>query len=158
MELIEPRPDRADDIFEIPLALARVLEHHRLDLGVALRVQHRECKIFELPFHVLDSEPVRERRVDVERLLRDALLLRLRERGDGAHVVQAVGELDQQDPNVLRHRDEHLAHRRGLLLLPRVELEAVELGDAVDDRGDVGTEPHLQIVERDRRVLDRVVQ
>ena len=135
---------RADDLVEVALALPRVLQHHRLDLGVALRVQHREREVFELPLHVLDAEAVRERRVDVERLLRDALLLRLRQRRDRAHVVQPVGELDQQDADVLRHRDEHLAHRRGLLLLPRVELEPVELGDAVDDRGDVGAEPRLR--------------
>ncbi len=125
---------------EVRLALARVLQHHRLDLGVALRVQHREREVFELPLHVLDAEAVRERRVDVERLLRDPLLLRFGQRRDRAHVVQAVGELDQQDAHVLRHRDEHLAHRGGLLRLLGVELEAVELGDAVDDRGDVGAE------------------
>ncbi len=152
------RAHRADDLFEVALALPRVLQHHRLDLGVPLRVQHREREVFELPLDVLHAEAVRERRVDVERLLRDALLLRLRERGDRAHVVQPVGELDEQDAHVLRHRDEHLAHRRGLLLFLRVELEAVELGDAVDDRGDVGAEPSLQIVEGDGGVLDRVVQ
>ena len=36
--------------------------------------------------------------------------------------------------------------------------EPVELGDAVDDRGDVGAELGDEVVERDRRVLDRVVQ
>ena len=33
-----------------------------------------------------------------------------------------------------------LRKRRGLLGVPRVELEPVELGDAVDDRGDLGAE------------------
>ena len=147
-----------DDLFEVALALPRVLQHHRLDLGVALRVQHREREVLELPLDVLHAEPVRERRVDVERFLRDPLLLGLGQRRDRAHVVQPVGELDQQDAHVLRHRDEHLAHRRGLLRLLGVELEPVELGDAVDDRGDVGTERVVEVGERHRRVLDRVVQ
>ena len=42
--------------------------------------------------------------------------------------------------------------------LLRVELEALELGDAVDDAGDVGTELGGDVVERDVRVLDGVVQ
>ena len=122
------------------LALGRPRRHHLLDLGVPLRVQHREREVLELPLHVGDAEPVRERRVDVERLLRDPQLLGLRQRRDRAHVVEAVGELDEQDADVLRHRDEHLAQRRRLLRLLGVELEPVELGDAVDDRGDVGSE------------------
>ena len=119
---------------------------------------HREREVLELPLHVLDAEAVRERRVDVERLLRDALLLLLGERRDRPHVVEAVGELDEQDAHVLRHRHEHLAHRGGLLRFLRVELQPVELGDAVDDRGQVGAEVGDEVVDRDRRVLDRVVE
>ena len=73
----------------------------------------------------------------------------LGQRRDRAHVVEPVGELDDQDPEVLGHRHEHLAHRGGLLRLLGVELEAVELGDAVDDGGDVGAELALDVVEGD---------
>ena len=57
-----------------------------------------------------------------------------------------------------RHRHQHLAHRGGLLRLVRVELEPLELGDAVDDRRDLGAEVALDVGERDLGVLDRVVQ
>ena len=80
------------------------------------------------------------------------------QRRDRPHVVETVGELDQQDAHVLRHRDEHLAHRGGLLRFPGVELQPVELGDTVDDRGEVGTEVGDEVLDRDRGVLDRVVQ
>ena len=121
-------------------------------------MQGREGEIFELLLHVLHAETVRERRVDVDRLAGDALLLARRQRRKRRHVVQAVGQLDDQDPHVLRHRHEHLAHRGGLLRLLGVELDALELGDAVDDAGDVRTELGGDVVERDVRVLDRVVQ
>ena len=81
-----------------------------------------------------------------------------RHRGDRAHVVQPVGELDDEHPQVARHRHEHLAHRRGLLRLARVELDALELGDAVDDRGDLVAEVGLDVGERDLGVLDGVVE
>ena len=35
------------------------------------------------------------------------------------HVVRAVGELDQDDADVARHREDHLAEVLGLLLLAR---------------------------------------
>ena len=121
-------------------------------------MHHREREVLELPLHVLDAEAVRKRRVDVEGLLRDPLLLLLGERSDRPHVVEAVGQLDEQDTHVLRHRHEHLAHRGGLLRLLGVELQPVELGDAVDDRGQVGAEVGDEVVDRDRRVLDCVME
>ena len=158
VQLGEPGAQLGEHGLEVLLALGRLRGDQLLDLGVALRVQHREREVLELPLHVGDAEPVRERRVDVERLLRDAQLLGLGQRRDRAHVVEPVGELDEQDPDVLRHRHEHLAQRRGLLRLLGVELEPVELGDAVDDRGDVGAELALDVVRRDGGVLDRVVE
>ena len=101
---------------------------------------------------------MREGCVDVESFLRDPALLGLGQRRDRAHVVQPVGELDQQDAYVLGHRDEHLAHRRGLLRLLGVELEPVELGHTVDDRGNVFAERVDEVGERQLGVLDRVVQ
>ena len=65
--------------------------------------------------------------------------------GDGAHVVQPVGELDDQHAQVAGHRHQHLAHRRGLLRLLRVELQPLELGDAVDDHRDLGAEAGLDV-------------
>ncbi len=97
-------------------------------------------------------------RVDVEGLLRGALLLPLRHGGDGPHVVQPVGQLDEQDPWVLGHGDEHLAHGRGLLGLLGVEADPLQLGDAVDDGRHRRAEVGLEVGEVDAGVLDRVVQ
>jgi hypothetical protein len=68
-------------------------------------------------------------------LLGRAALLPLGHDGQGPHVVQPVGQLDDQDPPVVGHGHEHLADRGRLLGLLGVELEAVELGHAVDDEG-----------------------
>ena len=53
-----------------------------------------------------------------------------------AHVVQPVGELDQHDAHVARHRQQHLAEVLGLRLLGRRKLQAVELRYAVDELRD----------------------
>ena len=79
-------------------------------------------------------------------------------RRDRAHVVQAVGELDQDDPDVRGHRDHHLAVVLGLGLVARLEGQAGQLGDAVDETGDLLAERLAHLLERGRGVLDRVVQ
>ena len=59
------------------LAVGPALVDHRLDLGVLARVERREGEVLELPLERVDAQAVRERRVDLERLLRllDLLLL-----------------------------------------------------------------------------------
>ena len=74
------------------------------------------------------------------------------------HVVQPVGELDQQHADVLGHREHELAEILRLLGLVRLQFDARQLGHAVDQPRDLGAEQPLDVVERRDRVLDRVVQ
>jgi hypothetical protein len=62
---------------------------------------------------------------------------RRRHRLDRAHVVRAVGELHEDDAQVSRHREQHLAEAFRLRFLAALELDLVELGDGVDELGDV---------------------
>ena len=99
---------------------------------------------------------MRERRIDLERLLRFALRRLGRHEAPRARIVQAVGELDDEHPDVFRHRDDHLADRLGLGGVP--ELDLVDLGDAVDEHPDLVAEVRAQLIDRVRSVLHRVVQ
>jgi hypothetical protein len=102
-------------------------------------------------------EAVGERGVQVARLLRDALTLLRREPVERPHVVQAVGELDENDPCVLRDRQQELAVVLDLPLLRGVEREVADLRQPVDDLGDLAPELALDVLDRDGRVLDDVV-
>ncbi len=75
-----------------------------------------------------------------------------------AHVVQPVGELDQQHADVVRHREHQLAQVLGRCSVSVWDLDLRQLGDAVDQPGDLRAEQPLDLVERGDRVLDRVVQ
>ena len=156
--LVEALAHVHQHLLEVLLALGRPGRHHLLDLGVALRVQGGEGQVFELPAHLLHAEAVGQRRVDVEGLLGGAPLLPFGHDGERAHVVQPVGQLDQQDAPVVRHGDEHFADGRRLLRLLRVELEAVELGHAVDHPGHAFAEGRLDGLEGEPGVLDGVVE
>ena len=92
-------------------------------LAEALGLEHLEGEVLELPLHLPDPEPLGQRRVDLHRLAGDAVLLLGRQAVQRAHVVEPVGELDQDDPDVLGHRQQHLADVLGLLLLVAVGAE-----------------------------------
>jgi hypothetical protein len=95
----------------------------------------------------VDAEAVSKGREDVERLLRLVDLLLLGHRVQRAHVVKPVGQLDQDHPDVGGHRDHHLSVVLGLLLVAAVERDPRQLGDAVDELGDVVAEPLTHVVE-----------
>jgi hypothetical protein len=72
--------------------------------------------------------------------------------------VQAVGELDQDHPDIARHGEQHLAEVLRLGLLLGLEFDAVELGDAVHQVGDVLAEFVADFSLGDRCVFHHVVQ
>ena len=75
-----------------------------------------------------------------------------------AHVVQPVGELDQQHAHIGRDREQQLAQVLGLLGLARDEVELLQLGQAIDQRADLRPELLVDLGARRLGVLDRVVQ
>ena len=78
--------------------------------------------------------------------------------GQGAHVVQAVGELDQQHPDVIGNGQQELAQVLGLLGLLGDEVEPFELGEAFDQRTDVLAEHLVDLGPGGGGILDGVVQ
>src|SRR5207245_11191 len=71
------------------------------DLLVMLGLEVFKREILELPLDLPDPQAVRERRVDVHGLPRGAPLLLGRERRERPHVMEAVAELHDDDPQVV---------------------------------------------------------
>ena len=72
--------------------------------------------------------------------------------------MEAVGQLDQDHPDVVRHGDKHLAVVLGLPRLGVGIVEFGEFGDAIDKLAHMGAEELDDFINRGRRVLDRVVK
>ena len=121
-------------------------------------MERSEGEILQLHLHLLHAEPVRKRGVDLEGLASGALLFECRHACDGLQIVETIGELDDQHPNVLSDRHDHLAHRGGLLLFLGVVMDPIELGDPIDDASELCRELPLKFLETDHRVLDGVVK
>ena len=125
---------------------------------VARGVVVAEGEVLELVLDLGHPEPPRDRGVDVERLARDALLPVFRQVLQRPHVVEPVGELDQDHPDVVDHGEEHLPVRLGLALLGGGEGDLRDLGDTLHDVEDVGTEVLQEALGGGEGVLEDVVQ
>ena len=72
--------------------------------------------------------------------------------------MQAIRELDDDDPEILRHREDHLPVVLCLRLLATLVLDPRQLRDAFHELGDLVAELGSHLVDRRVGVLDDVVQ
>ena len=158
VRLLELFAEDLGSLVGLLLAVGAAVRDHRLDLGVLAWVQRLEREVLELPLERVDAEPVRERRVHLERLACLLRLLLLSQVLDRPHVVEPVRELDEDDADVLRHRDDHLPVVLGLRLLAALEADPRQLGDALDELRDVRAELRAKLLDVGLGVLDDVVQ
>ena len=100
---------------------------------------------------------MRDRRVDFQRFARLEDAAVFFQRRQSAHVVQAVGQLDDNDADILAHGNEHLADGGRLLIGEGFHLDARDLGDAVDQLRHVRAELLLDQLAGHVGVLNRVV-
>jgi len=158
LRLVQLGPDIGADLRD-RIARFALQRQEAADDGIArLGVQDLEGQVLQLLAHPLHPHPPGQRREDVHRLARLLHLLFGAHRLDGAHVVQPVGQLDQDHPQILGHRHEQLAEILGLLGLGRGELQVGQLGDAIDQVGHVIAELRRDVLPGRASILDRVVQ
>ena len=125
---------------------------------VVLRLQVLESEILQLGLDAGHTKPVGERGVDLARLGGDPYPLLRRQRIERPHVVEPVGQLDDDDPRILGDRQQQLAVVLDLLLRRGAEGEAGDLGEAVHQPRHFGTEFPGDVLGTDVRVFDHVVQ
>ena len=125
---------------------------------VGFGVQPAERMLLQLLADLLHADTAGQRGVDVERFLGVALLALGRIVFERAHVVQAVGELDQQHPDVARNRDQQFAEILGLFGLFGHEIEPLDLGQPIDELADLFAEELIDLGARRVRVFDGIVQ
>ena len=117
-----------------------------------------ERDILQLPLDLLHAEPVRQRRIDLHGLHGLGHLLCRGLVFEGAHIVQPVRDLDEDNADVLAHGHEHLAQILHLLLFHCGILDAGQLGDTLDQLGHRPAEQARDLVEARIRVLHDLVE
>ena len=82
-----------------------------------------EGEIFQFTADLAHPEAVRDGGVDLKRLAGDALTALQAERAQGAHIMQPVGQFDDDDADIVHHREQHLAIALGLPVLRGKEID-----------------------------------
>ncbi len=138
--------DRQRDRIDLPAFAAADRREPPGDRGIGLGLQLFESEQLHLAHIFVHAHPLGQRGIDIHRLARDpaALVLALDEM-QRAHVVQPVGQLDQQHADVLAHRQQELAQVLGRALALAHRLDLGELGHPVDQPGDFGAEQFFSI-------------
>ena len=130
----------------------------RQDELVSVRHQAAEGEVFEFIAHALHAHAAGERGIDVERILGDAEALVLRHELKGAHIVQAIGELDQEHARVVSDGEQELPEILRLLGVFRDEVEPAELGQAIDQPPNFVPERLVYLFAGNRRIFNRIMQ
>ena len=151
--------DLVHDLRDILLALLFAAVHVLNELVVLFRFQITQRQVIQLDLEARYTQAPGDRRVDVERLARFFLLFLGLHVLEGAHIVGAVRQLDDDDTDVLGHGQEHLAKvLRLLVFLAAVPDQPGQLGHAIDKDGDRLAKTLLEFIERDDGVLHDIMQ
>ena len=149
----------AADLLDDVGALAAEEVQAGLDGVEGLGLELGEGEALQLGLDGVHADAFGERGIDLHGLAGDALAaLGLLDVVQGPHVVQAVGEFDEQDADVLAHGQDELAEVLGLLGAVGLEFEPGQLGDAVDEAADGGAEDLVELGAGDAGVFDDVVE
>ncbi len=146
------------DIADKSVALFATARQPSLDQLVIVGIELHKGQILELALDLPDAESMSERGVDVERLPADPQPPLGGVRADGAHVVEAIAELDEHHADILGHGDEHLSDVLGLVLLGAAHVDLAQLGHAVDELRDLVAEEPAHFLAGHLRVLDGVME
>ena len=124
-----------DGLGQIALTDLARLRHHARDALVGVGFKVEEGQVLELPFNGAHAQTVGQGRIHVHGLASLKQATVLAQSCKGAHVVQTVGKLNDNDADVLGHGEEHLAQRKRLLLVHAIDFDVGELGHAIDELG-----------------------
>ena len=144
-------------LHQVPAAVARLVDGLR-QCGIAPGVQVPERQVLQFTVGLVQPQAVRDGGVDLQCFRRNAAPFAARHVRQRAHVVRAVGQLDEDDAHVARHGQQHLAEGLGLVLFAGVELQLVQLGQAVHQFSHGGAKAVDQIGLGDAAVFHGVVQ
>ena len=137
----------ASDVLDKSDALTVFIVDILLYLSVSDRVEVRDTEIFKLLLYLLHTEAVRERRVNVHSLKRRLSSLGVSLDRKSTHIVKSVAELDENNSDILGHREEHLAEILDMSLLLVLDIESYHLGKSVDEHRRFRSEFRLDLLE-----------
>lgn len=122
------------------------------------RVHGLEAEVFEFYADGVHAQPIGDGRIDFQGFLGDASAFFAGQHFQRAHVVQAVGQLDQDHANVAGHGHGHFLEVFSLGFGLGLEVHLGQFADPIDQFGHGFTELRLQRFFGNPGVFDHVMQ
>ena len=159
MLLIQALGKLTDNQTDMFLPLLSLHTDQMDDPVVAFGIDILEGEILQLLLDRVYTEAVGQGSIDIQRFPGDGNAAVLRLEAEGPHIVQTVGQFDQNDPDIPGHGEDHLPEGLRLGFLPVGEIQLVQLGDAVHEIGDLLAELRADRIQGDAlAILDGIVQ
>ena len=156
--LFEPLLDGALDLLHYLAAVAAGAFHRLLEYPVAYRVVGGKAQFLKLKTQPVQAQAGGNGDIDLQGLAGDAAFLVRTHYPEGTHVVESVGEFDQDDADILHHRQHHFAEVFRLGLGLGFELDVGQLADPVHQFGHLVAKALCQLFLGGGGVFDNVVQ
>ncbi len=130
-----------------------------LDRIARFIVQFDKGEIFQIIAKTLHSDTLGQGCIYLHRLRGDAFaLFWVFYEMKGTHIVQPVGQLDQQHADIVRHCQQKLSEILSLLGPIRLQLDLRQLGDPVDKRRDLAPEDFFNLLFGGNGIFNRVMK
>ena len=129
-----------------------------LDLGIFLGVFVLEAEVLQFGLNAVQAQAVGQGSIDVEGFARNLVLLVGEHGAQCAHIVQAVGNLDEDDTDVVAHGQQQLFEILGLRRGTVAEDAAGDFGQSVHNLGNLVAEDVFDVLYGIVRILHHVVQ
>ncbi len=150
--------DGALDLFDQFFAVAPRGGQCRLESARPQRVHGVKTAIFKFNSQVIHAQSVRNGGINFQCFFGDPSSFFRFECFQGAHVVQAVGQLHDDDANVLSHGQSHLLEVLSLFFGGGFKFELREFADAVHQFGNGLAKLVRQGALADTRIFNHIVQ
>jgi hypothetical protein len=117
-----------------------------------------ERQVFEFGLHPIDPKTMRDGGVNIEGLLGNQPPLLLPQWLKRSHIMESISQLDQDHPNIFRHRQHHLPKTFGLVLQATAEGEFTDLRQAVYKIADLVAKGLFDLLQRRMGIFYDIVQ
>ena len=117
-----------------------------------------ETEVFQFRLDLIQSQAIGKRGVNIKGFACNLILLVGQHGTECTHVVQAVGNLDQDHPDIIRHGEQEFLEVFCLCRSPVTKNTSGDFGQSVDNLCNLGPEDIFDIFYCIIGVLDNIVQ
>ena len=150
--------DDFDDLLDVLLPILIPLGDPYPQRLVHVGLEMLQTQILQFILDPPDAEPVRKRSINFQRFLGNFLPLVLAQVLQRAHVVQPVGEFDEDDTNIVRHRQHHLSEILSLSFLIVTKRNLADLRDTPDEMDDLRAELPFKFFRSGQCIFQGIVE